>query len=77
MYFYKADLKFSAHLWFKQFDNDAQYDYVDLSIGVYRPFKGIDISLTYYDMDVSDGGLCCDSHNNRADRLDVAVSGAF
>ncbi len=62
---------------YQQFDVDAQYDCVDWSIGIYRPSKGIVISLVYYDKDIDVGGFCGDRHNNLTDRFDVAYRGRF
>ena len=67
----------SAHLGFQQFDDDAQDDYVDWSVGISRPVKGIDVSLTYYDTDIDDGGFCGESNDNCTSRFVVAVSKAF
>lgn len=67
----------SAHLGLQNFDDDAQDDYVDWSVGISRPVKGIDLSLTYYDTDIDEGGFCGASTDNCSDRVVVAVSKAF
>lgn len=67
----------SAHLGLQNFDDGAQDDYVDWSVGISRPIKGIDVSLTYYDTDIDDGGFCGSSNDNCSDRVVVAVSKAF
>ena len=72
-----AKFTLSAHFGLQQFDQDGQDDYVDWSIGISRPIKGIDVSLTYYDTDIDDGGFCGESNDNCTDRFVVAVSKSF
>ena len=67
----------AAHLGLQNFDDGAQDDYVDWSIGIARPIKGIDVSLTYYDTDIDVGGFCGASTDNCSERFVVAVSKAF
>lgn len=48
----------AGHVGLQNFDDGSQDDYVDWSVGIFRPIKGIDVSLTYYDTDIDAGGFC-------------------
>ena len=67
----------SAHLGIQQFDRGDQDDYVDWSVGISRPIKGLDVSLTYYDTDIDDGGFCGATNDNCSSRFVGAISKSF
>jgi uncharacterized protein (TIGR02001 family) len=67
----------SGHVGFQQFKRSGVDDYVDWSVGISRPVKGIDVSLTYYDTDIDDGGFCGASNDNCTTRFVAAISKAF
>ena len=67
----------AGHVGLQNFDDGSQDDYVDWSVGIFRPIKGIDVSLTYYDTDIDAGGFCGVSTDNCSERFVIAVSKAF
>ena len=67
----------ATHIGLQDFDDPTQDDYVDWLIGVSRPIKGIDVSLTYYDTDIKAGGFCGASTENCSGRFVVAISKAI
>lgn len=67
----------SAHVGTQRFDRSGLDDYVDWSIGLTRPVMGIDLSLTYYDTDVGDGGFCGASSDWCDARVVFAISKEF
>lgn len=67
----------SAHLGINQFKRDGVDDYIDWSVGISRPIKGIDVSATYYDTDIEDGGFCGGSNTNCTSRFVAAISKSF
>lgn len=71
--------KFSlaAHVGTQQFDRSGLDDYVDWSLGLTRPVMGIDLSLTYYDTDVDDGGFCGASADLCDSRVVFGISKTF
>lgn len=67
----------SGHVALQNFDRAGLDDYVDWFVRIARPVKGIDLSLTYYDTDVEDGGFCGATNDNCSTRFVFAVSKAF
>ena len=67
----------AAHIGLQDFDDGGQDDYIDWLIGVSRPIKGIDVSLTYYDTDIEADGFCGASTDNCSERFVFAISKAI
>lgn len=84
-YYYGLDakvplpFKFAAtgHIGTQRFDRSGLDDYVDWSVGLTRPVMGIDLSLTYYDTDVKDGGFCGASNDLCDSRVVFTIAKSF
>lgn len=72
-----AKFKVSGHLGVQQFERTGVDDYIDWFLRVSRPVKGLDLSATYYDTDIEDGGFCGGSNDNCTTRFVFAVSKSF
>lgn len=71
------EFSLAGHVGTQRFDRSGLDDYVDWSIGLTRPVMGIDLSLTYYDTDVGNGGFCGASSDLCDSRVVFGISKTF